>query len=594
MRFWKVAAVLPALFVLTQCRFVTVLMPTRIAGGDVFTAQVQLEADPGVTNASTPVACVTVPDGWSVQGVTWTGTVGGAAITGTGSFDSAESDFVAAEFPRPDGTWSCWVGDLGDYVGGDRGTALFDIQSASGAGKHNLWFAAGRLEFNAANQYYLAMHTVAVDQPAEALDVWSQPTTPLADSSFYDVAHGPAGWIAVGNNGKKATSDDGKTWTASGFGGSVDWHGIAANDDRYVMVSTEAIQTSPDGMAWTQITPSEASANAIAYGGGRFVAAGDGGALYRSADGLTWTATTEASWGKLTDVAYDDVTGNWIVVGYGGFTKDTTILTSTDGITFVPGGINGAELDEAGAGGGVFVVSGGDATDYFWWTSTDGTNWSELSPHPGEVLYDGVDADGTFIGVGRKGSIWTAVGGNTFTLRAARTSQILRGVSYNAGRIVAVGDDGNIYHSTTTPAPALPDDCGLDDAVQLQTYEHSFDFDEGFGEHSWAISSGSLPTGIELADGILAGDPEQAGAFSFDVTLTDQKGDSDTASCTLTVTDGEAPDTDTDDTGPLDTGPRDTDDPGPGEFDTGCGCHSAPAGGMLLLPLVLLVIRRRP
>ncbi len=50
----------------------------------------------------------------------------------------------------------------------------------------------------------------------------------------------------------------------------------------------------------------------------------------------------------------------------------------------------------------------------------------------------------------------------------------------------------------------------------------------GVTPYHWTISSGSLPTGLNLSDaGVISGTPTQSGNFSFDVTVTD----SETTNC---------------------------------------------------------------
>jgi hypothetical protein len=46
----------------------------------------------------------------------------------------------------------------------------------------------------------------------------------------------------------------------------------------------------------------------------------------------------------------------------------------------------------------------------------------------------------------------------------------------------------------------------------------------GTGTYTWALASGSLPAGLTLADGAIAGTPTTAGVFPFSVTATDPEG----------------------------------------------------------------------
>jgi large repetitive protein len=58
----------------------------------------------------------------------------------------------------------------------------------------------------------------------------------------------------------------------------------------------------------------------------------------------------------------------------------------------------------------------------------------------------------------------------------------------------------------------------------------------GGNSYSWALSSGSLPAGLELAaSGRLSGTPTSAGSYSFGVRVTDEKGRTATGSIALRV-----------------------------------------------------------
>ncbi len=72
------------------------------------------------------------------------------------------------------------------------------------------------------------------------------------------------------------------------------------------------------------------------------------------------------------------------------------------------------------------------------------------------------------------------------------------------------------------PAPIALTPSSLSGASQGVGYSQALTASGGVGPHSFAVSSGSLPTGLALAgDGTLAGTPTQAGAFNFTVVATD-------------------------------------------------------------------------
>jgi hypothetical protein len=58
----------------------------------------------------------------------------------------------------------------------------------------------------------------------------------------------------------------------------------------------------------------------------------------------------------------------------------------------------------------------------------------------------------------------------------------------------------------------------------------------GIGVFAWAITQGTLPTGLALSStGVVSGTPTQSGAFTFTVTATDEQGHSASANLTVTI-----------------------------------------------------------
>ncbi len=579
----RLAAVPLALIVLTQCRFNSLLMPDRVEPGDVFVAEVATQGEASITDPKTPIACVALPDGWPAPSMSWSGTAGGVAVSGSGTPDAGETDFMSTEHPRPGSTWHCSLGVLDDYTGSDQGLVSHEITvpTSAGAARHELWFANGIVESGGRGGQAFGLRALAVGQDPELLDVWERATVSGGDDLFA-VAYGPAGWLAVAHGSRVHRSPDGLSWSPGVMPSEQDWSGIAGSSERYVAVSRGAVVESTDGITWTPVSGTPpGGANAVAWADGRWVAVGDGGVIMRSEDGVAWTVSNSAGLGNLLDVAHLD--GTWVVSGFDG--SDTHFGTSTDGTTFVPGFIDDAELYNLGAGGGRFFLSDGDADSVNWYTSPDGVTWTLDSEPPAAVGYDGVDVDGELVAVGRAGSIWSDRAGE-LRLRTSRTGVILRGVHHQAGRVVAVGDGGTVFSSTLVPPPVLHS-CEPADAAQGEPYTQDLGFDPGGGDHSWSIASGGLPDGVELVDGTLSGTPTVAGEFTFAVSIVDGKGDADQADCVLTVT-GQGGE-DTADTGDRDSGGAGVD---PTVVD-GCGCTTGGRQPASIAAILLLVLIRR-
>lgn len=166
--------------------------------------------------------------------------------------------------------------------------------------------------------------------------------------AFNDFATNGAGLIVgVGDAGLIKTSvDGGLTWTSrtpgSAFAGQLYRVLWAAGPALFVVIGGDAgagsIQTSPDGITWTQrqATTAGYGVYSLAYSGALFVAFYDNGTdtkTYTSADALTWTAHAQA-------VRLGISFGNGCAFGAGlfvagvGMATNTHLYTSTDGITW--------------------------------------------------------------------------------------------------------------------------------------------------------------------------------------------------------------------------------------------------------------------
>lgn len=79
----------------------------------------------------------------------------------------------------------------------------------------------------------------------------------------------------------------------------------------------------------------------------------------------------------------------------------------------------------------------------------------------------------------------------------------------------------------------------LPPATRGQAYQVNLSADGGLPGYAWALKSGTLPPGVQLAHGAVAavaGTPTRAGSFSFTVTVTDSRGTTSDRTFTLTVT----------------------------------------------------------
>jgi hypothetical protein len=195
--------------------------------------------------------------------------------------------------------------------------------------------------------------------------------------------------IAGTGTNRIQTSPDGVTWTQrTGFPATTPQSASYGNGTFVTTWSSGAIYTSPDGITWTSQTGVNATAACSGYGGGLFVTAGASGEIQTSANATSWTARTAGA----------SYTGTWRGHAYGHgmhvLVGDTgEIQTSPDGITWThrTSGVSAA-LRGVGYGNGVFVV----ATDAHGYAliSRDGINWTKAwLPDTGDdsefVCFDG-------------------------------------------------------------------------------------------------------------------------------------------------------------------------------------------------------------
>jgi hypothetical protein len=201
------------------------------------------------------------------------------------------------------------------------------------------------------------------------------------------------------------------------------------------------ILTSPDGVVWTlrKEGPSSEALQGVAASATRIVVTSASvGAVYTSPDGVTWTANNAAAPQALLDIVWSG--SQFVAVGYGG-----TIVTSPDGLTWTfrpaPTTDNLVAVIWAGSR---FVVGGLNGTIL---TSPDGITWTaRVSPTTNEI--NGLAFSGSrFVGVVNTGEVVTSVDGITWAIQPSATSSRLIGVAWMGSMFVAVGDRGTIVTS---------------------------------------------------------------------------------------------------------------------------------------------------
>jgi hypothetical protein len=257
----------------------------------------------------------------------------------------------------------------------------------------------------------LAAITISALAPAaaraDALDHWTRSqvsTNPIGymGISLGSVAYGQGRYVAVGSytvsdTGMIQTSEDGVNWTMrSPQGDSIlDLADIAFGDGTFVAVGWDYyagrnLYHSTDGINWTSHTNATVSNfYRVAYGGGLFVAVGDGMLynsypyvytnlnIYTSPDGITWTGRSSGAPASdvhtITDVAYGGL-GRFVAVDDAGYTY-TAFSGSGPWTRRVPGGNPPIALSHVNSCNGLFIALGSSGTNY---VSYDGLSWSPI------------------------------------------------------------------------------------------------------------------------------------------------------------------------------------------------------------------------
>lgn len=223
------------------------------------------------------------------------------------------------------------------------------------------------------------------------LTTWTSRVSKTVASQFsgaYGVGTAGPVYTIVGATTASQYSTDGVNWNLTGNAAlQTQTHVVFwPKGTSGIFVSCGAagtVQTSPDGITWTNRTAnlSGQTANALAFSPDIMVAVANNGALATTPDGTTWTAqTSNAGTVILSSVAWNGT----IFCAVGGPSSQGVIITSPDGSTWsrqtpnmsLPRGNNALNR----------IVSDGTTSFYAATTSTtlvsvsnDGINWTTYS-----------------------------------------------------------------------------------------------------------------------------------------------------------------------------------------------------------------------
>ena len=208
-------------------------------------------------------------------------------------------------------------------------------------------------------------------------------------NGLYDITVSTNQFVAVGGNGEVQTSCDGQYWFS------------------HPVTNILFYPLNPPSPATSNLF--QPYFNSIVWGGGMFVAVGDGGAINTSPDGLHWTQQAIGSWPNrfFQAVAYGN--GTIVVMGQSGALA----------------------------------------------VSTNGVDWTEPPRPTGRDIEDAFFAEGQFVAVGEKGYVATSTDGIVWTQHEDHCQNDLRGVAYQGSHFIAVGNNETILQSGFLGPPVL-------------------------------------------------------------------------------------------------------------------------------------------
>lgn len=295
---------------------------------------------------------------------------------------------------------------------------------------------------------------------------------------------------------------DGDTWVvadlfhvATSLDGGTQWEntlsitGIRAlhwdGDEFFVFLGNGTFYTSPDGVEWTEqgalSGPSSAlGVNDMIAGPGGYLAVGNRGALFTSADGREWDLQTEIEFESAPRaIAWDG--HRFVMPGASG-----AMISSTNRETWVVATPFDETMTYVGWLGSEFVAVGNNGAGGY---SMSGSVWTPFATGVTAQLLGVATGGGIVVAVGAGGAIVSSPDLVTWDMETSGTTAALNAVVWTGQRFIAAGDDNTVLTSedgaTWTPR---------DSAIQPE-----------FGQLEVAVSNGivHLLAG-DLSDGNIA------------------------------------------------------------------------------------------
>lgn len=373
---------------------------------------------------------------------TGTITLGGAA-TGFQSF-TAVGDGNTTYYTIADQSGTNWEVGIGTYTASGTTLSRDTVLSSSNSGS--------LVSFGAGNKDVFVTYPSERSETAQIGDIKlasEAPTGPgtwLETGKYYSKAAYPDLATKLGNiadfgtfatvpqaqlpqpftfGGKKNVATDGTITIAAGSGG--------------------AVRKTTDGVNWVGV-PSTTTVQAYfaTYANGKFFVGGGSGSSYGS---LIYSSNAE-DWVNVTTFAGGTSADNFYGLAYGAgnyvaVTNTGKIFYSSDLASWTFAGTYGTVFITVIYANSLFVAAGNSGAVY---TSSDGVTWTSRSAGA-QLFLDVIYANSLFVAVGANGAAYTSPDGVTWTSRSAGASNLNK-VIYANSLFVAVGASGVVYTST--------------------------------------------------------------------------------------------------------------------------------------------------
>lgn len=301
------------------------------------------------------------------------------------------------------------------------------------------------------------------------VDTWTQAGTPGLSGNVRAVSYSPKLKIYVASNdsGKTAYSTDGNVWTVNAgtlaSGGTLDSIEWVYSLGKFFLGGENAtIAISTDGQAWTETTIGALDTGttsafvgfAFSQSLSRLVAmTQDGGIAYSDDFGASWDSVSSLlNTIMVTAIIYSEYDSVYIMTSEQGVYRSADGVNWTAATTQPSGRVSYIATDEAG----VLVAVGGSSSPLIYLSSNGGVTWADAS----SISLTTTAATGVayvreisrFIAANASGQIAYSSDGNTWTNAATPSfgGTAVRRFANGPllGRAVAVGNSGKIAYST--------------------------------------------------------------------------------------------------------------------------------------------------